>query len=181
MPQSSGEVKSLPPASRLPTAQFLTAFHALPALDFPSALWHGANNRPKGHCGPSACKKKHVFAQPEPAFALKSVRTRGLFEFRPTFQRDIEKSRSNQVETANLTDAEGMTLEIVGRSRDILSPRPTFWCFVWTDAQFCWADAQLNAYYNFACRSKHEFFSLLTDILKSDSVFVGQMASQIVF
>jgi hypothetical protein len=35
-----------------------------------------------------------------------------------------------------------MTLEIVGRSRDILSPRTTFWCFGWTDAQFRWADAQ---------------------------------------
>ena len=110
--------------------------------DSTSALRHEADIRPKGHCGPSACKKKHVFAQPEPAFALKSVRTRGLFEFRPTFQRDIEKSRSNQVETANLTDAEGMTLEIVGRSRDILSPRTTFWCFDWTGAQFRWADAQ---------------------------------------
>lgn len=59
-----------------------------------------------------------------------------FFVFTPLYgrYRDIEKSRSNQVETANLTDAEGMTLEIVGRSRDILSPRTTFWCFDWTDA-----------------------------------------------
>jgi hypothetical protein len=44
---------SAPVLSRaLPSA----ASRAAQPYDSTSAPWHGANNRPKGHCGPSACK-----------------------------------------------------------------------------------------------------------------------------
>jgi len=89
---------------------------ALPALDRTSIRRHGANNRPKGHSGPSACSNKHLCTPPEPAFALKSVETCRYLVFRPTFQREFEKSRSDLGLSSHLTDEKDVPFENVGRS-----------------------------------------------------------------
>ncbi len=89
---------------------------ALPALDRTSTRRHGATNRPKGHSGPSACSNKHLCAPPEPAFALKSVGTCRYLVFRPTFQREFEKSRSVLGLSSHLTDEKDVPFEKVGRS-----------------------------------------------------------------
>ena len=44
-------------SSALSRALPSAAFRAAQPYDSPSALRHGANNRPKGHCGPSACQE----------------------------------------------------------------------------------------------------------------------------
>ena len=88
---------------------------ALPALDRTFIRRHGANTRPKGHSGPSACSNKHLCTTPEPAFTLKSVRTCRYLVFRPTIQYEFEKSRSDSDLTNHLTDEKDVPFENIGR------------------------------------------------------------------